>query len=260
LIFKGWIILAVIMMNSYSPRPREQAQELLEAYILENHLQPGDRLPTERELSRVWQLNQVTLRNAKANMEASGRLLSVQGSGTRLTRRYFRNLQNLHGFTEDAVACGFRPETRLLSFSVVECDKHLSKKFKRVLGEKIYRISRLRILDEIPSLIETSFIPVELAPGLETHDLSSESLYRILAEAYSLNLDHGIEKASLTMVTEEEASLLQVAKGTAALWMVSQTCDPSDMTIEYCRSVGRADIIELTSILRWKDAGDRKNE
>ncbi len=247
-------------MNSYIPRPREKAQELLEAYILENNLQPGDRLPTERDLSREWQLNLITLRKAKANLEASGRIASVQGSGTRLRRRYRRNLQNLCGFTEDAVALGFTPETRLLSFSVVECDKHLSKKLHRVLGEKIYRIARLRILDRIPSLIETSFIPVELAPGLEAYDLSSESLYGILSEIYHLQLHHGIEKTSLTMVTEEEAELLQVAEGTAALWMVSQTSDPSDMMIEYCRSVGRADMIEMTSRLKWKDVGERNDE
>ena len=244
-------------MNIYIPRPREEAQELLEAYILENDLKPGDRLPPERELSQKWQLNQVTLRNAKANLETAGRIISVQGSGTRIRRRYCRDLQNLHGFTEDAIACGFCPETRLLSFSVVECDKHLAKKFRRTLGEKMYRISRLRILDSVPTLIETSFIPLDLAPGLEAHDLGNESLYRILAEVYHLNLDHGMEKASLTLVTEEEANLLQVAKGTAALWMVSQTNDPSDMTIEYCRSVGKADMIELTSRLKWKDDGER---
>ncbi|MCR5089688.1 MAG: GntR family transcriptional regulator [Oscillospiraceae bacterium] len=247
-------------MNTYVPRPREQAQELLEAYILENELQPGDRLPTEREMSRKWQMNLITLRKAKANLEASGRIVSVQGSGTRLRRLYRRNLQNLCGFTEDAVAFGFTPETRLLSFSVVECDKHLSKRFHRVLGEKIYRISRLRLLDGIPALIETSFIPAELAPGLETYDLSSESLYGILSEVYQLKLHHGLEKASLTMVTEEEAELLQVAKGTAALWMVSQTMDPSGMTVEYCRSVGRADMIEMTSRLKWKDVGERNDE
>lgn len=245
-------------MNTYEPRPREKAMELLEAYILEHRLQPGDSLPTEREMCRMWGVNRMTLRSAIAGIEASGRIFAVQGSGTRMKRRFRRTLQNLHGFTEDAIACGFHPETRLLSFSVVECDKHLSRRFHRMLGEKLYRISRLRILDGVPTMIETSYIPVECAPGLEEHDIVSGSLYRILSEVYHLDLDHGVEKASLTLATEEEARLLQIEPGEAAFWIVAQTDNAKGETIEYCRAVGRADIIEMASTLRWAETEGMK--
>lgn len=242
-------------MIDYQPRPREKAMELLEAYLLDNQLKSGDKLPTERELCMRWGVNRVTLRSAIGRIEASGRLAAKQGSGTSFNRLFRRNLQNLHGFTEDALISGFHPETMLLSFSVVECDKHLSRRFKRMLGEKLYRISRLRLLDGNPAIIETSYVPIELAPKLEEHDLVNDSLYRILSEVYHLELDHGVEKASITLVTKEEAAILQIPQGTAAFWMVSLT-DASDGTaIEYCRAVGRADLIELSSTLHWSEEG-----
>ena len=64
-------------MNTYKPRPKELATEYLESYILENNLKAHDRLPPERELSQMWNLNRVTLRSAIASMEAAGRLYSV---------------------------------------------------------------------------------------------------------------------------------------------------------------------------------------
>ena len=104
-------------MQVYTPKPRERAMEQIEAYILQNGLKAGDSLPPEREMCRMWDLNRSTLRSAIARLEASGRLVSVQGSGTRLTPRFRRTLQDLQSFTEYARDGGFRPETRLLSFS-----------------------------------------------------------------------------------------------------------------------------------------------
>ena len=89
-------------MNTYKPRPKELATEYLESYILENNLKAHDRLPPERELSQMWNLNRVTLRSAIASMEAAGRLYSVQGRGTMVAPRFVRTLQNLESFTKYA--------------------------------------------------------------------------------------------------------------------------------------------------------------
>ena len=166
-------------MQTYTPRPREYARECIEAYILTHDLRAGDSLPPERDMCAMWGLNRSTLRSAIARLTAAGRLVSVQGSGTRIAPRFRRTLQDLQSFSDYAASGGFTAETRLLSFSTVECDKHLAHRFRRVLGEKLYRISRLRILNDTPVLIETTYIPVELAPHLEEHDLVNGSLFAV---------------------------------------------------------------------------------
>lgn len=238
-------------MKTYTPRPREWAQEQIEAYILEHGLTADDLLPPEREMCRMWNLNRCTLRSAIAALEVSGRLYAVQGSGTRVAPRFRRTLQDLQSFTEYAAENRFRAETRLLSFSSVECDKTLSRRFHRLLGDKLYRISRLRMLEQMPLMIETAYIPHALAPGLEEQDLVTDSLFRILKTNYGLRLDHGVEKAGITLVSEEEARYLQLSAGDAAFWIESRTEAPDGTVIEYCRTVGRADRIEMVSTLRW---------
>ena len=138
--------------------------------------------------------------------------------------------------------------------TVIECDKTLSRRFHRMLGEKLYRISRLRILEQLPLMIETAYIPVALAPGLEEQDLVTESLFRILKSIYGLSLDHGVEKTGITLVSEEEAQYLQLTAGDAAFWIESRTEASDGTVVEYCRTVGRADRIEMVSTLRWADA------
>ena len=245
-------------MKTYTPRPREWAREQIEAYILEHALTADDLLPPEREMCRMWGLNRCTLRSAISALETAGRLYAVQGSGTRVAPRFRRTLQDLQSFTEYAAVSGFRTETRLLSFSLVECDKTLSRRFQRMLGDRLYRISRLRMLEQMPLMIETAYIPHELAPGLEEQDLVTDSLFRILKCNYHLRLDHGVEKTGITLVSDEEAKHLQLSAGDAAFWIESRTEAPDGIVIEYCRTVGRADRIEMVSTLRWSDGKETR--
>lgn len=117
----------------------------------------------------------------------------------------------------------------------------------------MYRISRLRMLNDLPVLIETSFIPKDLAPGLEEQDLGCGSLFSALREVYNLQLDHGEETASITSATEEEAAHLQIETGAPVFWIVSRTDTPDGIPVEYCRTVGRADMVEMYSVLYWAE-------
>lgn len=245
-------------MQEYTPRPKEKAIECIEGYILEHGLKAYDALPPEREMCEMWGMNRTTLRSAIASLQREGRLFSKQGSATRLAPRFRRTLQDLQGFSEYAASCGLEATTRLLSFSKVECDKHLAAEFKRVLGTKLYRISRLRILNDMPMLIETAYIPVDMAPGLEEHDFVTGSLFEVLKNVYGLHLDHGLEKASLTSATDEEARHLGVERGEPLFWIVSSTEDPQGNIVEYCRSVARTDVVEMASVMVWDDGKEEK--
>ena len=234
-------------MNIYIPRPRELAQERIMAYIAEKGMKPGDRLPPEREMCQMWGFNRSTLRSAIAMMADAGDLYAVQGSGTCVAPRFRRTLQDLQSLTEYAASGGWKLETRLLSCLKMECGKQLSRRLHLVLGQQVHHISRLRILDGIPILIETSCIPVNLAPDLERHNLVAGSLFQTLREAYGLCLDHGDEKTSITSATEEEAQYLSIQPGDPVFWIVSLTNAPDGTPVEYCR----ADRMELASVLRW---------
>ena len=63
-------------------------------------------------------------------------------------------------------------------------------------------------------------------------------------------------KISLTHVTEEEGALLELPAGSAAFQIVTVTEDTDGTPIEYCRTIGRADKLELTAPLYWADTED----
>lgn len=241
-------------MKTYEPSPREQAIEQIEAYILKNNLKANDKLPPERELCQMWDANRNTLRSALKRLISRGKISSSWGSGIRIAPRITRTLQDLQGFTEYTLSRGMKPSSRLLSFSRTECDVKMSERFGIQTGSPLYRITRLRLMDGTPILLENSYIDAMLTPDLEEHDLVNESLFDLLAEVYDVHIDHGRERVSVTFATLEEAEHLEIQEGDPAFWMVTETFNPEGKLVEYCRTIGRADMMDLSSTLFWKEA------
>ncbi len=75
------------MENSYSPVKRQaklsgQVAGQIQQLILSRQINPGDRLPTERELGETFQVSRTVIREAIRILEARGLVVSQTGSGT----------------------------------------------------------------------------------------------------------------------------------------------------------------------------------
>ena len=55
--------------------------EYLEQYIEQHQLKPGDKLPSERELSVLLNVTRVTLRNGLEILASQGTIFRIHGSG-----------------------------------------------------------------------------------------------------------------------------------------------------------------------------------
>lgn len=246
-------------MHEFHMRPRAAAQEQLEGLLLDPALRPGDRLPAERDLCQRWSISRTTLRSAIDRMEADGLLVSLPGSGTYVAPAKFdRDLNDLHSFTWSALSQGMRPSTRLLEQTRIECDKSLARHFGQMLGYPLYKIARLRLLDDVPLMLETSFLPAERTAGLERVDLERRSLFAVLEEDYGIVPTCGEETVGITYATADEAELMHIQEEAPLFWIVSRTYDQNGALLEYCRTVARPDRLRLSSIsecFNLKDEG-----
>ncbi len=59
----------------------QQVREQLERAVLSGEFAPGDRLPSERELTQTFGVSRVSVREALRSLEALGMIRIVQGSG-----------------------------------------------------------------------------------------------------------------------------------------------------------------------------------
>src|SRR5258706_15386912 len=59
----------------------QAAQEAIKNYIIENDLQPGDPLPPEIELTRIFKVSRTSVREAVKSLESLGMIEARSGSG-----------------------------------------------------------------------------------------------------------------------------------------------------------------------------------
>lgn len=242
------------MLKQYKHRPRDEAMELIETYIAEHNLTPHVKLPSERDMCDMWNLNRATLRSAVRRMIMEHRLYARIGAGTYVAPpKFVRHLQDMESLARTAEKTGRTLTTRLLHSDMLECNKELSQKMRLKLGHRIFVLQRLRSLDGVPTTLELSYIDHERCPGIEKRDLSAESLYAILRADYGIQVTHGQENISITYATEQEAELLDIAQGTPAFYVNGVTCDTDDRPVECFKSTSRADQLLFTSVLTAKD-------
>lgn len=119
----------------------DQLVDLLREKI-DNELEPGDLLPSERELSERYGLSRTTVRLALKELETLGLISRRHGKGTFVSdaSREATNLMGSYSFTEQMREMGRSPKTVILEFEVREATKSVADHLRIRLGDKVYRM------------------------------------------------------------------------------------------------------------------------
>src|SRR5690348_17809161 len=112
-----------------SPVPRyHQLKEILRERVRSGEWQPGDLIPSERELSESYSISRMTARQAITDLVNEGVFYREQGKGTFVSRnKITQQLMRLTGFTEDMSARGQHPSTQVLSAQVCPADEQVAE-------------------------------------------------------------------------------------------------------------------------------------
>lgn len=188
-----------------------QIQRALMEKIQSGALSQGDPIPSEEELSRIYQVSRMTARQALHGLKVNGFAFSEKGRGTFVTRpKLEKNVMHLQGFTEDMRQRGMTPTSRVIEQSVMHATDELREKLRLASGEKIMCLRRLRLADGIPMAIEESNIPLRRFPGVERVDFAQHSLYAALREQYGVRVGYADEIIEALPALREEAELLTI--------------------------------------------------
>jgi GntR family transcriptional regulator len=203
------------------PRPlHKQVYEALLAAINDGRLPLRGKLPSERELVDLYAVSRITVRHAIRELIQQGVVHSQPGKGLYVTERGGSfELQVLKSFTSIALANGRNPGHQLIEASLVRAPLEVSRPLFLGPGAEVVVLSRLRLLDNIPAVIQTDWIPAARVPGLLDLDWSvtNRSLYEELRQRYQIFPKRGQTTLSARLATDNETDLLQLSPPAAVL-------------------------------------------
>jgi len=230
-------------LDKVSPIPLYyQLAERLKDQIESGQLQPGDQLPSERELSEQAAISRMTARQAVAYLVREGVLEVKPGIGTFVAApKLTYAALHLLGFTEEALRQGGIAQSRVLEQIIMPPPPHVAARLQLPSNELVVKIVRLRFLGELPLLLETSFVPAAPCVGLAQAELASQSLYALLERAYGIRLARSHQTFEATIANDYEQQLFKLQPGAAMILLEGVAYSETEQPIEYFKTIYRGD-------------------
>jgi GntR family transcriptional regulator len=226
-----------------------QIRENLKELIRSKELLPGEVIPPERELSESYNVNRLTVRQAISELVSEGLLRRQRGVGTFVSQRDsspilpdLTGFPQLTGFTERMLRQGRTPTSRLLSLATQAPPRSVAQALNLTIDSEIVKIVRLRLADEEPIMMETSYILSQFVPGLqESHLRADHSLYHLLNTRYDIRAAEADEVLEPVVLTAYEAEILGVEPGRPALLVEGTVYQANHKPLEFTKSLIRGD-------------------
>lgn len=228
-----------------------QIEEQLAERIASRELAAGERLPPERELAKGLGVSRMTVRQALASLNARGLVERGVGRGTFVAHRKLdHDLTRVAGLSERLERQGLEPGANVRDVSQREASWAIAAALEIAPGSPVIRIQRLRLGSGVPLVLEDSWVPGELFPGISQRDLSG-SLYALMRDQYGHEPARAIERLEPVVARAHEARALKIDTGDP-LMLVERTAYDADGTpIEYARDRHRGDrarwIVKVTT-------------
>lgn len=227
-----------------------QLETLIKRCISSGLVKPGDLLPSEAELCRSFGISRSTVRQAIGELEEEGLVIRHQGKGTFIAEpKLHRRSENIYSFTSEATSMGLKPSSTLVDFAVIRPAEDLRRMLELQSGDiPVYRFTRIRRVDGVPLMLETSYYPTYVYPNLTPELLKTHSVYSLLYERGIVPVS-AVDTYEAVRLEAEEATLLETRAGSAGFSHQRITRSETGEVFELTQSVMRGDRTKLEIVM-----------
>ncbi|WP_299354858.1 phosphonate metabolism transcriptional regulator PhnF [uncultured Shimia sp.] len=228
----------------------EKIARALTADITDGRYGPGDKLPTEAELAKRFEVNRHTIRNALKDMAENGLVFSRRGSGVYVSQtpaeyplgkrvRFHNNLEK----------AGRSPGKETLSIETRAADPREAHALGLKVGDAVHSYEALSLADSEPIVMFRSVFPADRFPDLLDHITYSNSVTEALRACGVEDYTRASTRISARRATATQAHHLRIHEGDPVVLSVAINVDPEGRPTEYGVSWFAGDRVTLTLTL-----------
>ena len=188
-------------------------------------LQEGQKLGTEQELQKEYQVSRDTIRKALFKLEQDGCIERRTAVGTFVRKpKSDYKLGRMKSFTEQMKERGLTPSSDILSIELLR---------------EIPKEAAIE-LNQVPMAYSIDYIPFYLCPDIQQHLHANASLYQIFERSYNLHLSYGKVLLEAEMPSPYLQNVLNISKNKPVLKMRCTGYLENDIPLYYveCYYVG----------------------
>jgi GntR family transcriptional regulator len=218
----------------------QRIQGVIRKRIDSGQLQPGDAVPSERDLAKMHHVSLMTARHALAFLEREGIVERRRGVGTFVAppRIHFNKLMS---YSEQMAARSLTAGATLLFAKILNNENEAAARLSLAPTTALIKLERLRHAAGEPFALETCYLDAAEFPGLLEAPLGRESLFGILERDYKIELGYADEEVDATAADPRIAGLLAIPRCEPLLRIRQVIYSTKGKTIMYVLGFYRSD-------------------
>jgi GntR family transcriptional regulator len=245
-----------MLLEKTSPIPLHlQLRRIILSMIESGKLKPGDKLYSEAEFCKKFNISRMTVRRVINDLANEGYIQRVAGKGSFVCEpKIIEKLTYVSTFTEDMKSRGLKPDRRLLEREVEEPSAKVSDILNLDPDDKTIRVKMLLYANEEPICLQELFLPFQMFQGfmrITNEEIISRDLCEILNTFLVRPVLWAKQTVEAVILKSKDAKLLEVSTTIPGLLCERVTYDELDTPIEYVTFLYRAD--------RYKFMIDKRN-
>lgn len=211
-----------------------QIEEAITADLEAGRFRPGERLPTELELSRRFGVNRHTVRRAIAALAQRGAIRVEQGRGTFVQEDIVDyTLGRRTRFSENILRQRREPSGQIVATQVIVANAGMATALRVEQGSPIAVIEILREADGIPISLGHHHFVLHRFPQIVEQVRAAGSVSPALAACGVTDYTRRVTRLTAQLPTIEEARLLRQPTNRPVLQAESVNVDQDGEPIEY---------------------------
>ena len=234
------------------PSPRyHQVYVTLRAWVRDGTYRPGDQIPTEPELCRMFDVSRITVRKAIEELAREGWLVRQQGKGTFVQLSSARpaaslDLNEVRSQVADLAAA---TEVRHLLVAHVLPDEETRAALDLPVDAQVERASHVRVLRGVPLGLITTFVPLDVAARVSQVETAHQPMFELLGKA-GIEVARADQLIGATLAGVEAARALELEVGAPLLRLTRVVFDTAGRPVERVVALYRADAYQYHMQLR----------
>lgn len=185
--------------------------------ILDGELRPGDKLPSENELSDAYDAKRIEARNALVQLEKMGIVYGKQGVG-RFVNEPLPTIEfvvtGTTSFSDKMQEQNIPYESRVIcaDYAGEKESEYYRSSLELSEGVNIFKVTRLRIVNHVPCAIHISYIREDLFPNIYNDKNNLQSVYTYFKNSGYKQLSSKDRVISTQFPTVEEMNILNCSE------------------------------------------------
>lgn len=226
---------------------------VLKERILSGEYTVGQRLPSENQLMRIFDVSRVTARQALHQLQKERLVVSHQGKGYFVARaKAVQDLSRLQGLGESVADRGFSTHSKVLGFEEVDADERVAAALELEPGSRVCCLKRVRHINGQPVSHDISYFPIDIGRRLKEFDLVQNDVFVLLEDSLGFELGVADLKIEANLADASLAQMLEMEAGTPLLRIERLTLDESGRPVDFEYLHGRGDAYQFRiRVPRW---------